>query len=205
MYPQINNEMHFFLQEKKLYGLTLTNNTPTREIDFEEDPWRQDYQYVLVPPDDKAAQTIEYKAVLLIDLEEHMEKDEVILPHYICRINKFKAAIFFLKESKQITRGVLVEFSPYAEKTVKKLRGPPSDLFRPGCAPQNMDGMILDDILFLGGNEQLECFNYNISKDEWTPAGTLPKFHLVTETITLVHKGQTITLYVQVNFDNNCF
>jgi hypothetical protein len=40
MYPQINNEMHFFLQEKKLYGLTLTNNTPTREIDFEEDPWR---------------------------------------------------------------------------------------------------------------------------------------------------------------------
>ena len=153
MFPQINNEMHFFMKEKKLYGMTLTNNTPSREIDFEEDPWRQDYQYVLVPPNEEVAKTMDFKACLLIDLTDHVEKDEVILPHYICRINKFKVAIFLLKESKQITRGLLVEFSPYSQQTVKPLKGPPIDLFRPGCAPQYLEGKILNDILFLGGNE----------------------------------------------------
>jgi len=65
-----------------------------------------------------------------------MEKDEVILPHYIVRLNKYKVAIFLLQESKKITRGLLVEFSPYAPHSVEKLPGPPADLFRPGCAPQ---------------------------------------------------------------------
>lgn len=60
-------------------------------------------------------------------------------------------------------------------------------------------------MLFLGGTDKLQNYSFDIEKKVWAEAGNLPQFHLVTETITLQYFDQTITLYVQVNFDKNCF
>jgi hypothetical protein len=42
MYPSIDLQLHLFIHDNKLYGHHLDNNTPTTEIDFEEDEWRHD-------------------------------------------------------------------------------------------------------------------------------------------------------------------
>ena len=57
-----------------------------------------------------------------------------------------------------------------------------------------------------GGNEDKQCHSYNLEKDVWTVAGTLPNLHTVTEQIMVQYnEKQTITLFVMINFEANCF
>jgi len=37
MYPSINPETHFFINKGEMYGLSMSNYTQTRLVDFEED------------------------------------------------------------------------------------------------------------------------------------------------------------------------
>jgi len=58
----------------------------------------------------------------------------------------------------------------------------------------------------MGGNESKNIYVYNLETDKWTKAGELPLFHLVTEQINCVYnERQTITAYVQVDFEVNKF
>jgi hypothetical protein len=49
--PIVNTEIHFFVKEKILYGISISNSTPLREVDFDEDIWRQECQFLIEPID----------------------------------------------------------------------------------------------------------------------------------------------------------
>jgi len=83
-----------------------------KEIEFEEDEWRHDDQFVFE----------DNKAELLIDFEKLKTKinpdqaddtllqaDEDIILHYIVKLNNNKFIIFPLKDSIFIGRGIIVE------------------------------------------------------------------------------------------------
>jgi len=45
----------------------------------------------------------------------------------------------------------------------------------------------------------------DLELNKWTKAGVLPDFHIVTEQVNFNHGKQTITIFVQVNFEKNQF
>lgn len=47
LYPCIQAEAHLFIKDNALWSLQVTNTTETKEIDFEDDLWRHDNQYVI--------------------------------------------------------------------------------------------------------------------------------------------------------------
>lgn len=51
LFPSSNMELHLFVKDTKMYSLHLSNGTPLKEIDFEDDEWRHDNQYVLTNKD----------------------------------------------------------------------------------------------------------------------------------------------------------
>ena len=80
-------ELHLFVKDTVMYALHLSNGTPVREIDFEEDEWRHDNQYILT---NKAINKVEkiFDFKELWENEKYkdlniMEKDCDILPQYI--------------------------------------------------------------------------------------------------------------------------
>ena len=207
MYPSIDLKLHLFIRDDKLYGHHLDNNTPTIEIDFEQDEWRHDNQYIFA---DKSLNGSE----LILDLKKfwdedmdpsvRLNKDEEILLQYIIQLHKYKYLIFPLKDALKLTRGILVECRG-GVPSYKAMTGLPEDLHRPGIALQKNNGRVVD-ILFLGGNEQKMCYCYNLEMQSHIPAGSLPTFHLVTEQINVQYEeDQTLTIYAQVNFDSNLF
>lgn len=79
------------------------------------------------------------------------------------------------------------------------------ELVRPGIVPQKTGGSITS-ILLMGGNEKRACHQYNINEDKWYVAGKLPVLHTVTEQISVQYNDeQTITHFVMINFEKNCF
>lgn len=55
-----------------------------------------------------------------------------------------------------------------------KFNACPTDLFGPGV------GRISEnEVLFAGGNKDLECWSFNSSSKEWKNRGNLPKGHMV--------------------------
>lgn len=154
MYPSINLQLHLFIRDDKLYGHHLDNNTMTTEIDFEEDEWRHDNQYVFA---DKSLNAPE----LILDLKKFWEddidpkvklaQDEEILLQYIVQLHKYKYLIFPLKDAIKISKAILVECEGGVPRYTL-MNGIPDELHRPGIALQKTNGRITD-ILFLGGNE----------------------------------------------------
>lgn len=45
--PCIQGEANLFIKDKALWGLEITNSTQTEEIDFENDAWRHEDQFVI--------------------------------------------------------------------------------------------------------------------------------------------------------------
>jgi len=117
---------------------------------------------VITPPNEQVANNIEFKANKLVDFEGHLEEGEIILPHYIVRLNTYKIIVFPLLESKKITRALLVEFSPFQELNITKYPGPPTELFRPGVCHQLHEGKGLNEVIFLGGNDKLVCHKFSL-------------------------------------------
>ena len=83
MYPAINLQLHLFIHDDKLYGHHLDNNTIVTEIDFEEDEWRHDNQYVFGDKSLNAPEMIlDLKSLQGEDLEAGVrlgEDEEVLL------------------------------------------------------------------------------------------------------------------------------
>ena len=59
--------------------------------------------------------------------------------------------------------------------------------------------------MFIGGNKEKWCYNYNLAAKQWVKAGQLPKFFTVTEHINVKFGEQVLLVFVQVNFNENCF
>ena len=82
MYPAINLQLHLFIHDDKLYGHHLDNNTIVTEIDFEEDEWRHDNQYVFGDKSLNAPEMIlDLKSLQGEDLEAgvRLKEDEEVL------------------------------------------------------------------------------------------------------------------------------
>lgn len=47
IYPTITPELHLLIKENTLWSLQFSNSVNLKEIDFEEDEWRHDNQYVI--------------------------------------------------------------------------------------------------------------------------------------------------------------
>lgn len=103
------------------------------------------------------------------------EKEEVLI-QYTFQIAKDKFLLFPVFETVHIKRGLIVELgdrSKNEKPKVRKTSAPPRELIRPGIIPQTQKVQVTD-VLFCGGNEDRQCFSYNIEKDVWTIAGSLP-------------------------------
>ena len=178
-----------------------------RLIDFEEDPWRQDNQYLIEDENMGPKLLFNFKKIGEgeDDNELKIDEKEEVLQHYIIALSHNKFLIYPLKEAIHLKRGLIVTCSDGNITSVTKTSPPPIDLIRPGVSPQKQNGVI-KDILFLGGNEGKMCHVYNIENDKWTENGKLPDYHLVTEQINFVYNEfQTMTVYSQINFKTNKF
>ena len=87
LYPSCDMELHLFVKDTILYALPLSHGTPVREIDFEEDEWRHDNQYILTNKAiNKVEKIFDFKELWENDKykdQNIMEKDCDILPQYI--------------------------------------------------------------------------------------------------------------------------
>jgi hypothetical protein len=136
------------------------------------------------------------------------EKEDVLI-QYVFHIGKNRFLVFPLTDTVTITRGLIIELPDKtkagSKPTVSKTKNVPRELIRPGILPQRVKGQVVD-VLLAGGNEDKQCHSYNLIEDKWTVAGNLPNLHTVTEQIMVQYnEKQTITLFVQINFENNCF
>ena len=124
------------------------------------------------------------------------------------QIGKNKFLLFPVFETVNVKRGLIVELgdrSKGEKPKVTKTSAPPRELIRPGIVPQTQKNQVTDP-LFCGGNEDRVCHSYNIEKDTWTKAGSLPSKHTVTEQILVQYnEKQTLTLFAIINFENNKF
>jgi len=77
MLPVIQKNLHIFIKDRKVYGIHLNPSVKTREVDFEEDPWRHDCQFVT---DQKVKLLFKFEDLKLAD-------DEELLPHYIVQLS----------------------------------------------------------------------------------------------------------------------
>ena len=47
MFPNIDPKMHLYIFNKELWGIKIPSRSDAREVDFEEDEWIHENQYVL--------------------------------------------------------------------------------------------------------------------------------------------------------------
>ena len=121
--PAIKADIHVFLKEKTVYGLTLNQTQNLHEVDFEEDEWRHDCQYTL---NDKPKKLFDVKELDKEFPNIKLKDDEEILPHFIIPLGAYKFLVYPLKEAIFVTRGFVVECMPNTSPKVTKItHGPP--------------------------------------------------------------------------------
>ena len=178
--------MHMYIHNQCLWGIRMSSKSITIEIDFENDAWFHDYQHTL---DDKSHQwpekLIDFKKIGegQDDPDLKIASNEDILIQFCFQIAKNRFLIFPLTDTVSIKRGLFIELgdkSKGEDLKVWKTSNVPRELIRPGICPQKTKGAVTD-MLLVGGNEDKQCHSYNIEKDVWTKAGTLPNLHTVTE------------------------
>lgn len=135
------------------------------------------------------------------------EKEDVLI-QYVHQIGRGKFLVFPLTDTVTVSRGLIIELgdkSKGEKPKVTKTPPPPRELIRPGVFPQKTKGAVTD-VLLAGGNEEKLCHSFNIDQQKWFQAGILPQLHTVTEQIMVQYnERQTLTLFVQINFESNCF
>ena len=47
MFPNIDPKMHLYIYNKELWGIKIPSKSDAREVEFEEDEWIHENQYVL--------------------------------------------------------------------------------------------------------------------------------------------------------------
>jgi len=88
---------------------------------------------------------------------------------------------------------------------VKKTSALTKSLTKPSILPQTKNRYVTD-ILFTSTDSAIDCVSYNIEKDAWTEAGSLPKEHKIKEHMMVQYdENQTLTLYVVIDFESNQF
>lgn len=96
-------ELHLFVKDHVLYALQLSNGTPMRIIDFEEDEWRHESQYQLTNKQVNRVQKIfDFKKLWQDEKyknDQIMEKDCDVLPQYIVQISNSQYLVFPLENA----------------------------------------------------------------------------------------------------------
>jgi len=153
LYPCIQNEQHLFIHENALWSLQLTNNTQLEYIDFENDLWRHDDQWIIKEGSNtKPVKLFDFKDIGATDESLKLADDEEILPQYVFHLNAHKFLIFPLKEALFITRGLIIEKNPWEAMKITSTPAPEEKLLRSGISLQRQNGRVTD-VLFIGGNE----------------------------------------------------
>jgi hypothetical protein len=104
----------------------MSQITDIREIDFEEDDWRHDHQYI-----------IKEKCQLLVDMTEFLLEKEEILPHYILQLRNHQLIVYTLLEEVFLNRGLLVDLRG-KPKVIEEFKEPPAPEQRPRESQENL-------------------------------------------------------------------
>mmetsp|Transcript_3433 Transcript_3433/g.5143 ORF Transcript_3433/g.5143 Transcript_3433/m.5143 type:complete len:123 (+) Transcript_3433:436-804(+) len=120
---------------------------------------------------------------------------------FVTQLSRNKFLVWPVKNEIKLQRGLFITLLPEGKTEYKRTAELPEMLLKPGMQAQTKNGKVTD-ILFLGGNEQKQCYCYNLDTDSWRQAGVLPKFHLVTQQNTVQYnEDQTLSFFTLVNFD----
>ena len=178
---------------------------------FEDEIWLHDHHHEFNSTDgNRLNKLFSAKEITQAASEEAMkiQDNEELVVQYIYQIDLTTFVVFPLRESVFVGRGLILTLEKqeknYMINNIELIAAPPVELCRPGIKFHQTRGQ-LSDILFIGGNEANVCYNYNLKQKGWVTAGKLPKQHTVTEHINFGYGDQTMSIYVQVNFQDNCF
>lgn len=125
LYPNIDPQMHLFIDQQCLWGVKVPSKSSTLEIDFDtDDRWFHDNQHVF---DEKGHQWPEK----LIDFRQIGEGEsdsslkigqkEDVLIQYCFQIRKDKFLIFPLTDTVNVTRGLIIELGERHKKEKPKV------------------------------------------------------------------------------------
>lgn len=158
MFPNIDPKMHLYIQNKELWGIKIPSKSDASEVDFEEDEWIHENQYVLVEAGHQWPEKLfEFKDIGEGEEDEELKigaKEEVLIQNTF-QIAKNKFLLFPVFETVHIKRGLIIELgdkSKGEKPKVSKTSAPPRELIRPGIIPQTQKNQVTD-LLFAGGNE----------------------------------------------------
>lgn len=155
MYPNINPNMHLYINDKQLWGVVIPTKSQTVEVVFDDDTWIHENQFEF---DKKSYQwpekLFEFKDVGSGQADAELkigEKEELIIQN-IFQIAKSKFILFPVSENGQVKRGLIVELGDKLKNekpTVKKTSAPPKEMIKPSILPQTNKSSVTD-ILFCG-------------------------------------------------------
>lgn len=212
--PSCNSNYILYIKSGVLYGLKVGAQTNTREIDFEEDLWLHDCHHEFNTTDgssgNKVVKLITFSELGGDDEDFKIKPNEEILIDYVNQVAANRFVVFPMRESVFVERGLIIDVDVSSGKIANIEKIPKPDLAdgvelcRPGVNFFKSNGQ-LTDILMIGGNEARMSHNYNLEAKKWVKAGKLPDLHTVTEHINVQYEDQVLTVFVQVNFTDNCF
>ena len=132
MFPLASRQTYLFIKDNKIYAQNFNNATKTKEIDFEDDAWQHDNQYVFNDEYSNHPTAI----IELQDLKDAamLTDDEEILFQNVVQIDQNNILIFPLKDALKLEKCISVTFIK-DEKPILKLHSLNIDqLNRPGIA-----------------------------------------------------------------------
>lgn len=181
-------KMHLYIFNQSLWGLEISGKTDTREVEFEEDKWIHENQFEFDESSDQRPKKLfDFKDIGMYEEDEELRigaQEEVLIQNTF-QIDKDKFLMFPVFDNVYVRRGLIVELgnrSKGEKPNVRKTSRPPRELIRPGIITQTRVNQVTD-MLLCGGNEDRQCYSYNILRDVWTLAGVLPSKHAMTDII----------------------
>ena len=108
MFPLASRQNYLFIKENKIYAQNYSNATKTREIDFENDDWQHDNQYVF---DDEYSN----HPTAIVDFQDlkdlaMLEDNEEVLFQNIVQVDQNNILIFPLKDALKLEKCISVTF-----------------------------------------------------------------------------------------------
>ena len=108
MFPLASRQNYLFIKENKIYAQNYSNATKTREIDFENDDWQHDNQYVF---DDEYSN----HPTAIVDFQDlkdlaMLEDNEEVLFQNVVQVDQNNILIFPLKDALKLEKCISVTF-----------------------------------------------------------------------------------------------
>ncbi len=149
-----DEKTYYFMREKEFWAMPFSNNTPTREVDFEEDLWRHDIHFVPTDPNTKPRLLWTLDELRSLDGDAKLEDNEEIIMQFVTELKPGHFLCWPVKEVNEISKGIYITVDAAGKKTFKRVSAPPIKRLRPGMCPQRNSNGDVTDILFLGGNKE---------------------------------------------------